>query len=253
MVKGQGFSSLRNAVKRRTHKERAQPRHRRSLGLLEKKKDYVKRAKDHHKKMDRLRVLQEKASMRNPDEFYFKMKGSKTEGGVHLMDKDNVLADDIVRVMKTQDMSYVNMKRAVDAKKSERLKKNLHFLMDRPLNNHTIYKDTEEEVEEFDAAEHFDTVPELAQRAYNRPRKETLKKERISAPTNTKTLQKAMKEGAKKYDELSQRVDRMGKLDSVLAHQQSTKNAMGKGQKKKIQNASGGKPAQYKFKQKRSR
>jgi hypothetical protein len=32
------------------------------------------------------------------------------------MEKDNVIADDIVRVMKTQDMSYVNMKRAVDAK-----------------------------------------------------------------------------------------------------------------------------------------
>jgi hypothetical protein len=79
MVKGQGFSSLRNAVKRRTHKERSQPAHRKSLGLLEKKKDYVKRAKDHHKKMDRLRALQEKASMRNPDEFYFKMKNSRTE------------------------------------------------------------------------------------------------------------------------------------------------------------------------------
>ena len=73
------FSSLRNAVKRRTHKERSQPRGRKNLGLLEKHKDYVKRAKDHNKKKDRLRLLQEKASMRNPDEFYFKMIGNNTK------------------------------------------------------------------------------------------------------------------------------------------------------------------------------
>lgn len=38
------MSSLRNAVKRVEHKERAQPASRRKLGLLEKHKDYGERA-----------------------------------------------------------------------------------------------------------------------------------------------------------------------------------------------------------------
>ena len=48
------MSSLRNAVKRVTHKERSQPRARNHLGLLEKKKDYQRRAKDFHFKTDLL-------------------------------------------------------------------------------------------------------------------------------------------------------------------------------------------------------
>lgn len=72
-------SSLRNALHRRNHKERAQLVGRSRLGLLEKKKDYVQRAKDYHSKQDRIHRLQEKAAMRNKDEFYFSMINSKTE------------------------------------------------------------------------------------------------------------------------------------------------------------------------------
>ncbi|CAK9176275.1 unnamed protein product [Ilex paraguariensis] len=50
------MSSLRNAVSRRDHKERAQPHSRRKFGLLEKHKDYVVRAQSYHKKEEYLRT-----------------------------------------------------------------------------------------------------------------------------------------------------------------------------------------------------
>lgn len=49
------------------------------MGLLEKHKDYVLRARDYNKKQKRLRALQLKAAFKNPDEFYFKMQTTKTK------------------------------------------------------------------------------------------------------------------------------------------------------------------------------
>ena len=75
--------SLKHVVKERRYRERSQPAARAHRGLLEKKKDYVLRARDFHKKEDALRLLQEKALFRNPDEFYTGMVHSRVEGGVH--------------------------------------------------------------------------------------------------------------------------------------------------------------------------
>lgn len=71
-------SSLRNSLHRRSHKERAQPANRVKLGLLEKKKDYVVRARAYHLKQDQIKRLQVKAHGRNKDEFYFAMNKEKT-------------------------------------------------------------------------------------------------------------------------------------------------------------------------------
>lgn len=58
----------------RSHLERGQPLARiKKFGLLEKHKDYVLRARDHHSKQNRLKSLKEKARNRNEDEFYFGM------------------------------------------------------------------------------------------------------------------------------------------------------------------------------------
>ena len=190
------MSSLRNAMKRRTHKERAQPAKRRKrFGLLEKHKDYVERAKNYRQKRGRIRVLKEKATSRNPDEFYFGMVHSKTTGGV--FDASTAGSDGAklqaatMKLMRTQDASYVRMKRSVEQNKIERLSNGLHFLHGsgksesggsesggaRP-NKHTIFVDSKEEVDAFDAAKHFQTLPEYVHRTFNRPRLEAKKKKK---------------------------------------------------------------------------
>lgn len=122
------MSALRNAVKRKTHKERSQPGDRRKFGLLEKKKDYVLRARDFHKKEDAIKALKTKAAYRNPDEFYFGMQRNRTKDGVHVgrADESNKYTAEELALMKTQDVKYVALRASEEAKKAAKLKANLH-------------------------------------------------------------------------------------------------------------------------------
>lgn len=190
------MSSLRNAVKRITHKERNQPRHRSHLGLLEKKKDYTIRAKNYHKKQDQRRILLQKAAQRNPDEFYFGMHNAQIDkDGSHRMTlerRNEALKDsigpDAVRIMKDQDLSYVRMIREIDRKKVRKLQSGLHFVgaddikEDTGKRTHLIFVDERPPPgvakDGFDLAAHFQTPPELVGRAFNRPRIETLRKKK---------------------------------------------------------------------------
>lgn len=124
------MSSLRNAVHRRNHKERSQPLNRQKYGLLEKKKDYVARARDYHSKQDRLKAMREKAAFRNPDEFYFKMINSKTKEGVHLTERNEKFSHDFLKLLNTQDLNYVTQQRDVGRKRIERMQQGLVLLDD---------------------------------------------------------------------------------------------------------------------------
>ncbi|KQJ81788.1 hypothetical protein BRADI_5g03100v3 [Brachypodium distachyon] len=101
------MSSLRNAISRRAHKERAQPEARKKFGLLEKHKDYVVRAKAFHRKEDFIRKLKEKASFKNPDEFYFKMINSRTVDGVHRSKPETNYTEEELLLLKNKDMGYI--------------------------------------------------------------------------------------------------------------------------------------------------
>ncbi|PWN90115.1 hypothetical protein FA10DRAFT_266617 [Acaromyces ingoldii] len=111
--------ALRNAVHRRNHKERSQPQHRAKMGLLEKHKDYVQRARDHHSKQDRLQRLRQKAAMRNADEFNFGMLSAAPtriglrNGGMHHQKRTGLdstaMENGLVALLKTQDEAYVRM------------------------------------------------------------------------------------------------------------------------------------------------
>lgn len=54
--------------------------------------------------------------------------------------------------------------------KAERLQASLHLIGAPAANRHVVFVDDEAAAEQFDAAAHFDTAPELLDRAYNRPR-----------------------------------------------------------------------------------
>lgn len=272
------MSSLRNAVKRITHKERSQPQSRAHLGILEKKKDYKKRANDYHRKEDRIKAMKQKAALRNPDEFYFGMKNAEIKDGRHRKtqqakqkEREEEIGPEAVRIMKDQDLGYVRMQRQKDRKKIERLQSSLHHLDSAAPRNHTVFVDSREDADKFDVAEHFGTIPEMAGRTFNRPKKELLEKEaeddidsdEEEATTEAELLkqEKLARKVARKvararkvaYGELEARAKRVSTMERAEAHLVTEKLVGSKGRKRKIKAAENGKPAVYKWRRKRAK
>jgi U3 small nucleolar RNA-associated protein 11 len=218
MAKGKGMSSaLRKATPRPEHKERSQPARRARFGLLEKHKDYVVRAKSFHVKEKRLRALKEKAALRNPDEFYFKMVQSKTKDGVHKIACNNGLPMDTVKILKSQDRGYVTMKSTAEAKKVRRLSRSLAFVGVEKPKQHIIFVENEEQENNFDPATHFDTHPDLVDRHFNRPRMNALRDQSLVARRpSKKDLNKIEKAKANSYLELSERAVRDSQLKTWM-------------------------------------
>jgi len=248
-------SSLRNAVKRVAHKERAQPEARKRLGLLEKHKDYVVRARDFHKKQAYLRTLKKLAEERNPDEFYYKMHRSKVVDGVHKEVREKSLDTSVVAQLKTQDLGYIIHKKAANDQKVEKMRKNLHMIGYRASKSHKIFVENESNVETFDLSAHFDTTPALAKRAHNRVKMSVLEKhvEMTGSSLSAATVKKVLDKSSKSYKELDQRVKRSEKLGSALQKLQLQRNLMGKGAKRKISQSSDDGTDQVEYKWKRER
>jgi len=235
------MSSLRNAVKRVTHKERSQPDARKKLGFLEKHKDYVERAKDYHKKQDYLNVLKKKAADRNPDEFYFKMhKSGVNSKGVHKELRDGSLDTATVSKLKTQDMGYIVHKKAVDDKKVKKMQASLHLIGEDAAagskkRTHKVFVDDDAQREAFDPVAHLDTVPELLSHGFNRLRRGQLERlaEEETAPT-AEQLKRALDKRTKSYKALEARDRRAEKLAGALQGLRHQRNMMGKGSKRKV-------------------
>src|SRR5271170_6586396 len=118
------MSSMRNAIPRRSHRERPQPHSRTRRGLLEKHKDYVLRAQDHKRKQATLKRLSEKALERNDDEFYFGMTRQRTENGVPVADRPTSKALSVkeARPLKMQDATYLRTMMGIDRRRIEKLR-----------------------------------------------------------------------------------------------------------------------------------
>ncbi|CAI5743717.1 unnamed protein product [Peronospora destructor] len=250
------MSSLRNVVKRREHKERGQLHERRKLGLLEKHKDYVKRARDYNQKQKRLTTLRFKAALRNPDEFNRRMAITRTEDGVHVSIHNHMkqLDTEALRTLKTQDLAYLHMKRAMDLRKAEKLNQGLHFVDAPKSNQHIVFVDQQQEVDTFDVAQHFDTAPELADRAFNRIRKrdlETAELPDFAASRKQKHNMQVKKDAM--YRELRDRLARAKKIGLMSTKLDLERKVQAKGKKMKVKNAKNGLPAVYRWKQQRQK
>ncbi|XP_020489211.1 probable U3 small nucleolar RNA-associated protein 11 [Labrus bergylta] len=254
------MSSFRKALKSRqkNHHERAQPGFRKTLGLLEKKKDYKLRADDYHKKQNTLSALRKKAQDKNPDEFYFKMINSQLQDGVHVARKEKEeveVTEEQSKVMRTQDIKYVEMKRVAEAKKIERLKGELHLLDadSKQKNKHTFFVQNKKDVELFDLADHLNTAPELVDRVYNRPTLQTLETTVIRAAEEPRSVMKLAKQRKHQYKILSQRIDREKKMFVISQKIQTRKDLQDKIKKVKVKKETPNAAAIYKFEAKRKR
>ncbi|KAI4300970.1 hypothetical protein L6164_034294 [Bauhinia variegata] len=129
----------------------AHSRPRKKIGFLDKHKDYVVLAKSYRKKEEILQKLREKAAIRNPDEFYFKIIRTKTVDGVHRPESEaNKYNQEELMLMKTQDIGYVLQKAQSERKKTEKLTATLHSVDNQPSNPHVYFAEDRQVAKEIE-------------------------------------------------------------------------------------------------------
>ena len=281
------MSNFRNAIRRREHRERGQPAKRAKLGLLEKKKDYLQRAKNYHKKERRLRKLKIKAANRNPDEFNFGMIRSKTTGGVHnIAHEGGRVSKDMQKLLDTQSSRYATFRRTIEANKIEKLQASLHGLGGAARSNtHTLFAESAED------GRVLREMKKAAARALKEGGRSTRRTARASAARAAaeddesggssggssdeggsdgagagargrggaaalvvaKLPKRLRKQQRQAYKELEERKQRHAKLDTLVRTFDTRKALQGKGRRRKVKDAEGDEPAQFKWKQDRKR
>eukprot|EP00039_Didymoeca_costata_P003752 m.69491 g.69491 ORF g.69491 m.69491 type:complete len:258 (+) comp12058_c0_seq4:279-1052(+) len=245
---------------RKAHKERSQPYRRRKLGLLEKGKDWKLRRDDFHFKEKRIKSMHEKARNKNPDEFYFAMTKTTMKDGIHRLEREGpVYSEEELKLLRTQDLNYLNARRSQERIKIDKLQGELHLMgMDSIAEEtvtpkHTIFVKRKDTVDKFDPAKFFQTDPELVDRTFNRPKLSTLEKLKPEDLPKPSTLKKLNNRKKKSYQELAQRLGRLETLDKLASELELKRNLQGKGKRVKVKPGSADAPPVYRWRRERKR
>ncbi|KAJ5798692.1 Small-subunit processome Utp11 [Penicillium pulvis] len=197
------MSSMRNAVQRRNHKERAQLQGREKWGILEKHKDYSLRAKDYNAKKAKIKRLEEKARDRNPDEFHFGMMGGQNQaqgkhgrGGVGRASAAG-LSHDAVKLLKTQDQGYLRTAGERIRRQIETLQRDIQLQDGMNVALGVKTQEKKEESED-DGDDDFDGFDDLDDFASSKPAKP---KPRKVVFADDRGEQRVMKKGSKQAED----------------------------------------------------
>jgi len=237
--------TLRNAITKRAHRERSQPHKRRKLGLLEKHKDYVLRARDFHRKENTIRNLQVKAANRNPEEFYFKMNSTQTKDGVHIhkRDGDDDHTYDELKMFKIQDLRYLRLRVSQEKKKIEKLEAVLQGLPEQTKSNLKGEIEMEERKKPNQHRKFFYSNEERKEylECVKKPTdsqitvsKEETRREKGIRMRKIEKVAKFAKKRKHRYADLEERRERLKKLNAIIKKLQTEQNLMTKGRRTKI-------------------
>ncbi len=115
--------------------------------------------------------------------------------------EETQLDNESALLLKGQDQAYVKMKISQDETKARKLRNSLYDLDTTPSvkRQHTIFVGSAKEALDFDPVHYFDTVPELAGRSFNRPRKRTLNEMVVHGALGKGELKRAVKAQRKSY------------------------------------------------------
>lgn len=246
------MAKLVHNVQKKQHKERSQTLDRAKYGLLEKKKDYKLRAADFHKKQAALSILKKKAAQYNPDEYYHAMTRKKTDDqGILVTERGNEnFSIAQMKLLKSQDVNYVRTMRLKESNKADKLRKSLDF---KSSGKHTVFVDSEDAADGFDAAQYFETDESMLERKENRMRLQQLEtSERVvSSNLDSEEREKLEKDKLTQYRLLKERLQREKELRQVEGRLELTRELMKKGDKKKMVDGEGNVVFKWKSQRKR--
>lgn len=251
------MAKLVHDIQKKQHRERSQLTGRARLGMLEKHKDYVKRAQDYHKKQNTLKALREKAKERNPDEYYHAMNTRRVDDKGLLIKsryedgEDPSLDMDQVKLLKTQDSNYIRTLRQVELKKLQRDKQLIGY---KSQSKHTVFVDDQDSMRDFKAENYFKTTKEFLDRPENRLTVDQLTSQNLNVGDSESLLmpkESLDKKRLKKIKQVKLHMEREKQLNQIQQRMDSQRERMKKGSKKKIVSDTGN--VTFKWKKQRKR